>query len=183
MTWTMMNKPLLILVATTLYQIVLVRAEIPVLNLTVIERQTDYISIGWTVNDTNSLIDSYSVHVRNAENTGTITYEGIDYIDQETLGATVRVHTPDHEYNVCVVARLTNGSLVEECVMASSIPRIQMSSIIAVVCVFLFVILCIVVAFISWKCMARRLQKKAKAREMAEENGNGDIIPLTHLED
>lgn len=160
---------------------------LPVLSVEVIERQTDYVMVHWTVNDTDNTISSYKVQVN--DDSYAITYEGEPYVNQKKEEARVMVHEPNQSYNICVVAVLTGEAsqelsiqLVSECVEASTIQLVLTSSIIALALTLLFFVLCFVVGCITWKCAHSRMKKLHREYETSDVNGNGDIVPLTHIE-
>lgn len=158
----------------------------PTIMLEVASRQPDSITIRWNISEANSTVDSIKVNVNDLTDDYHITYEGDTLVDSANREATLNVHESNKTYNVCLVATLTNQDLstesIMECVETSTIVPMQLSSIIALICVIGFFVLCVVVGYCSWKCASKGKEDDADY-EKSDVNGNGDIVPLTQMED
>lgn len=175
-TWTLLAVLLVACSATSL----------PTIMLEVASRQPDSITIRWNISEANSTVDSIKVNVNDLTDDYHITYEGDTLVDSANREATLNVHESNKPYNVCLVATLTNQDLstesIMECVETSTIVPMQLSSIIALICVIGFFVLCVVVGYCSWKCASKGKEDDADY-EKSDVNGNGDIVPLTQMED
>lgn len=160
-----------------------------IINLSTKLRQTDSITVNWTVNGSDPDIDRYTITVTDIDRSFTITFEGDEFVKRtanETT-ATVMAHEMNTAYNICVMAILTEDaakefqiSRVEQCITASSIGALKTSSIVALSMVLLFFILCILGGFIAWKCAQR--SNTMDEYEKTDMNGNGEVVPLTQIE-
>lgn len=163
----------------------------PSLNVTVTRRDTYEILIKWEIKPADALdmFSEYKVMAESATDAYKITYEGAHVLDVNAMKATVAVHKRDHAYTICVQAVVKANHTEElkmeslkECVSTSTIQGIHPASLIALLLTLLFFLLCVVVGYVSWKCAVRK-QEKDQAYDKTELTGNGDVVPLTNIED
>lgn len=165
-------------------------AEMPeIVKLSTKLRQTDSITVNWTVNGSESDVDRYQVTVTDMDESFTIIFEGEEFVKRGVNESTAQVivHEMSTTYNICVAAMLTqdaadtfNVTSVEQCLEASSIGAMRTSSIVALLLVLLFFVLCIVAGYITWRCASRSTEEDEY--EKTEMNGNGEVVPLTQIE-
>ena len=160
----------------------------PSLTVEVSERQPDHITITWDVSGDDDVIDSYRIKVKGT-NEAVITYEGEPYVSHDDREAMVMVHETNAVYNICLIANLIeevsqelSTPSVMTCIEASSIKTMLASSIVALVLTILFFVLCFLIGYISWKCAIRKHESKEEY-DKSDLTENGDIVPLTHIED
>lgn len=164
-------------------------SALPDIDLHVKSRQTDSITVQWNVTDVNNTVESYKVYVDDMTDSYHITYQGETLVDSSKREATLVVHEPDTPYNVCVIAVLTHQTKMElnldevaTCVIAATIIPMQLSSILALIGVLGFFLACFVIGYCAWKCAAKGKGDDLEY-EKSDVNGNGDIVPLTQIED
>lgn len=152
------------------------------------KRDTHSITVSWKVNGTLE-VNKYRVTVKDKDEANFITFEGDEYVQHKEGVATVHVQRPNTEYIVCIVGSFTQNDsiamdrLVESsCVRTSTIRVMLPSSIVALLCVIAFFLACIIIGYISWRC-AKCALKDDPDYEKTEMNGNGDIVPLTQIEE
>ena len=162
----------------------------PSLQLEVASKQTDSITIRWNVTDFNNTVESYEVYANDSSGDYHVTMTGSDMIDIENREATIDLREPDEQYNVCLKAKLTKNASDElkqdsvvVCEDTATIKKMRLSSILALVGVLGFFLLCVLVGYCAWKCAASRSKGDEHDYEKSDVNGNGDIVPLTQIED
>lgn len=160
----------------------------PALEMDIASLQPTSISIKWNITDYNNTVASYKIYANDSSSAYHVTMSGSDLIDTEKREATIHVREPGVDYTVCLEAILTQtakaelGENVVACKDTATIKVIRTSSILALVGVIAFFLLLVLVGLCAWKC-ASRGKGAEHDYEKSDVNGNGDIVPLTQIED